>query len=319
MKFINNLKEFEILSPKSLFTKSFFLSKIKYWSRVLNRPNGWHYDLDIIWIIEKLNEYDIKPGDWILDAGAGQGLLQFILLAKGYNVISYDYSKRNILFRANKIFNIKNNVKDLDYSHKYMKRIKYSPNKKNSKSLINYFRRCGLKVFLKNIFIWLFNYCIYLSEIFFSNKKAYGKLIMYRGAFQDLSKLDIKVNAVVSLSAIEHCDKEEIKFCLDEMYKKLSKGPLIITTSIHDLKDDKYEDFFSSWTFGFDSLLNLFNIRVLKEDIEFARSEIKKNNLFWQRLDSYYFERKDSFFYKMKKNIIPYVPIGIVYFKDKEK
>ena len=69
MKFFQrSIVSFNILSPKFLFTFKKYLNEIRYWGRVLNRPNGWHYDLDIIWILNKLIEYKVKPGDWILDA-----------------------------------------------------------------------------------------------------------------------------------------------------------------------------------------------------------------------------------------------------------
>ena len=145
--FHKNVKSFDILNPKNLFFQLNNLRDIKYWSKVLNRPNGWHYDLDIIWILNKLIEYEVKPGDWILDAGAGQGLLQFILASKGYNVISYDYSDRDILFRDKNIFDITNEKKEIKFKHKYMSNIIYAPKNSNLTSIFSYIRKCGLKVF----------------------------------------------------------------------------------------------------------------------------------------------------------------------------
>ena len=130
-----------------------------------------------------------------------------------------------------------------------MSSIKYSPSNRNLNSILNYIKRCGFKLLIKNLFFWLFNSFIFVLEIILGNKKSYGKIIMKRGSFQELSKLDFKVKAVVSLSAIEHCDKEQITLCLDEMFGKISKGPLLITTSVHELEKDKYETYFDSWTF----------------------------------------------------------------------
>jgi hypothetical protein len=48
---------------------------------------GWHYVLDLIWI---LKEIDCPPGSLILDAGAGVGLLQYMLALKGYSVVGVD-------------------------------------------------------------------------------------------------------------------------------------------------------------------------------------------------------------------------------------
>ncbi|ABO18043.1 class I SAM-dependent methyltransferase [Prochlorococcus marinus] len=310
--FYKNQKSFDILSPRKLFSQINNLREIKYWSKVLNRPNGWHYDLDIIWILNKLIEYDIKPGGWILDAGAGQGLLQFILASRGYNVISYDYSDRDVLFRAKSIFQITNEKKEIEFKHKYMANIKYAPKNSNINSIFSYIKRCGLKVFLKNGFDWLVNFLIFCYEFISKRNKNYGSIVMRRGSFQDLSKFNFKVDAIVSLSAIEHCDKEQIKECLEQMFRKVSKGPMLITTSINSLTEDSYENYFCSWTFGKNSLLELFNVSVQEKEIDSVQTEIQKNNLFWNRLDSYYFQRKDSYFYKNKN--VPYVPIGIDYF-----
>ncbi|RKY40680.1 MAG: hypothetical protein DRP81_09100 [Candidatus Omnitrophota bacterium] len=42
---------------------------------------GWHYILDLAWIISHI---DIPPGCKILDAGAGGGILQYLLAIRGY-------------------------------------------------------------------------------------------------------------------------------------------------------------------------------------------------------------------------------------------
>ena len=47
---------------------------------VLNRPNGWHYDLDHIWILRSLESIDLPKGATILDAGAGMSCSSFWLL-----------------------------------------------------------------------------------------------------------------------------------------------------------------------------------------------------------------------------------------------
>lgn len=315
--FHKNIISFNILSPKSLFSFKNYLNEIRYWGRVLNRPNGWHYDLDIIWILNKLNEYKIKPGDWILDAGAGQGLLQFFLAAKGYNIISYDYSARKILYRAKNIFNISYKHDQTNYKHDYMSHIKYAPDNKNVFDLVIYLKNCGLKLFLKNIFRWFRGYFYFIYEIIFVNKSNYGKIIMFRGSFQEISKFNFNVQAIVSLSAIEHCNKEEIPSCLDELFTKLQNGPMLITTSVHSDREDKYEDYFQSWTFGIKSLLNFFNIKVDPKAINLAKDQINKNRILWKRLDSSYFERKQSYFKKIGKINVPYIPIGISYFKKK--
>ena len=57
------------------------LKELTYWLRVMNRPNGWHYDLDHIWILDELEKSGITKGSTIIDAGAGQGIMQYIVVS----------------------------------------------------------------------------------------------------------------------------------------------------------------------------------------------------------------------------------------------
>lgn len=49
---------------------------------------GWHYILDLSWILERLQ--DLPVPSRILDAGAGNGLLQYILASMEHTVVSVD-------------------------------------------------------------------------------------------------------------------------------------------------------------------------------------------------------------------------------------
>ena len=53
---------------------------------------GWHYLLDLSWILERLQALPIPSR--ILDAGAGNGLLQYILASMGHSVVSVDVFPR---------------------------------------------------------------------------------------------------------------------------------------------------------------------------------------------------------------------------------
>ena len=64
------------LLDASLLNDSDKLAEISHWLKVMNRPNGWHYDLDHIWILRELEAAGILPGSTILDAGAGEARLR---------------------------------------------------------------------------------------------------------------------------------------------------------------------------------------------------------------------------------------------------
>ena len=91
----------------------------------MNRPQGWHYDMDIIWLLNELDNAGIKQGATILDAGAGMGITQFILASRGYNILSLDFSPRSKPL-AEGIFDIKVlDQKKLDYQHDYIGFVDY--------------------------------------------------------------------------------------------------------------------------------------------------------------------------------------------------
>lgn len=60
------------------------------YSSKFGRALGWHYLLDLIWILKELS---CPPGSVILDAGSGSGLLQFMLALKGYYVVGCDIKR----------------------------------------------------------------------------------------------------------------------------------------------------------------------------------------------------------------------------------
>ena len=66
----------------------------KLWevSRATRVEPGWHYLLDLTWIVENLGPVN---GKQILDAGAGMGLMQWYLIESGAaEVISADRGSR---------------------------------------------------------------------------------------------------------------------------------------------------------------------------------------------------------------------------------
>ena len=63
------------------------------WQRILNLKPGWHYPMDLVWILDRLSE-SVPPPARILDLGAGSGPLQFLLAASGYDVVSVDLVAR---------------------------------------------------------------------------------------------------------------------------------------------------------------------------------------------------------------------------------
>ena len=82
------------LLDTNLLKKEELFKEITYWKDLLGIKIGWSYMLDFIWQLDRFNSLNLPKGSLILDAGAGNGLLQYILSARGYNVISVQSSWR---------------------------------------------------------------------------------------------------------------------------------------------------------------------------------------------------------------------------------
>ncbi len=90
----------EILSVSLLDQHRQQVETLKALARSLGIGIGWHYLLDWSWILAMLDDVE---GKRILDAGAGEGLLQWYLAGHGAQVISVDRTSRaelSLRFRA---------------------------------------------------------------------------------------------------------------------------------------------------------------------------------------------------------------------------
>lgn len=72
----------------------------------LNLIYGWHYILDVLWILKQIEEQQLPAGSTILDAGGGHSILQFCLAGLKYKVISVDFADRRPTIRMLKYFQI---------------------------------------------------------------------------------------------------------------------------------------------------------------------------------------------------------------------
>ena len=86
-------EKIELLSLDLFDTLSEEISIVEKFKKHFDASMGWHYYLDLAWIIKGIRA--LPKGALLLDAGAGSGLLQFILSELGYNIISADFIDRS--------------------------------------------------------------------------------------------------------------------------------------------------------------------------------------------------------------------------------
>lgn len=298
-----------------LFNNKNLLNKISYWLKVMNRPNGWHYDLDQIWVIEQLKENGIHPGSTILDAGAGQGVTQYLLSSMGYNIISLDFSSRIKPPRSNGIFNIEiKGDEEILYKHPYMNFIDYNINNNKLLRIITVLK--FFKYIPYKIVYLLQSYIYYIYERYFTNHENYGKITYIRAPFHDIPLLDSSIDAIISISAIEHADIDLFEKNILEMTRILkSNSPMLITTSATNETENKFLEKFSGWCFSQTFLKNKFKNATFLFDYNDTYKNLLNSKILKSRIDPYYYNDKESFCYKKNIINIPYLPMGIKIYK----
>jgi glycosyltransferase involved in cell wall biosynthesis len=254
---------------------------------------GWHYILDLIWIIKKVLLLPQKA--LILDAGAGNGLLQFILSDLGYTVISADFAPRTPPVMVKHNHRIIEVTTGHNYENEYIKHLEAEF---NTKSLDDEF-----KITNKDSFEALID------------GNPPGTICYYK---TDISKLEIlkdcKVDAVVSLSALEHNAHDVFRAAVKELCRvvKFDRN-LYVTVSATDRDHDLYHQPSKGWCYTAQSLGTLFDLNCPVQNFSEYQSVIDKlrDNIFMK-------SRLASFYYKSGNNGMPwgvwnpqYCPVGV--------
>ncbi len=253
----------------------------------LGRVLGWHYLLDMIWILKEL---DCPPGGTILDAGAGNGMMQFILALKGYKVISIDMNQRNIPGFAENIFKIKKIDSDADIKHQYLDYHHMNGVSSNNSD-------SGPEG-VENL-----------------NASNLPEIIYYHSNLNKLEKLENNtIDAVVSVSALEHNPPDELAPILMELKRVLKEdGTMYMTISA--AKESFFHEPSYSWVMDEADLKQYYQIN--KEYLSnFNRfDEVFADLCNSKRLSQWL----TAFYYRGAKNGMPwgkwdpqYQPVGIV-------
>jgi SAM-dependent methyltransferase len=294
---------------------------------------GWHYYLDLAWIIREISA--LPKGSLILDAGAGSGLLQFILSDLGYNVISVDYSDRSFsaryMERYGEILHFLNS-QEQTFDNPYIRHLKSVYHDLESRKLSGIGNM--LRLFMKqktqnkeidamttierNRFFPLGNT---ISSVLTGKAvERSGRIFLYKCDLKDMPLLpDDFVDAVVSVSALEHNDHVDFENCIDEIMRVTKHaGRIAVTVSA-----SQYEDWFhepsKGWCYDEASLKRLFR---LSEDV---RSNFHRKNEYFEELkieDNELHKRLSPFYYKSGDNGMPwgkwdpkYQPVGVLKLK----
>ncbi len=214
---------------------------LKALARSLRIGLGWHYLLDWAWMLSLLGEVG---GKRILDAGAGEGLLQWYLASRGAHVISVDRTSRvelSLRYRARYA------VSGLAQGHLaspgrvWRKNIQQSVG--FSAKLISTMRGAG---------------GVIQSVL---PKKSSGEVVIYNHDLASLPLIaDNSIDGVVAVSALEHNLPEGLPAVIDELLRVLKPGGLLLATLGASASRDWFHEPSQGWCYTEASLRRQFRL-----------------------------------------------------------
>ena len=198
----------EILSVELLDQHRPTVRALKRLAGSLGLEFGWHYLLDLTWIISLLGS---AKGKRILDAGAGTGVLQWYLAEQGAEVISVDrLSRANLPLRFRRRYNVRGlRSQDLLPSATILRQ--------------SFTERTKLQLKVKSQARDLAG----LTDL----RRTTGRVIIYNQELQRLNDLaDASIDAVVAVSALEHNLPEELPRVVIELQRVLKPDGVLLAT-----------------------------------------------------------------------------------------
>lgn len=287
----------ELLAVDLLDRHRPLVNSLKQLSRSLSLEFGWHYLLDLAWI---LNELGNVKGKRILDAGSGTGMIQWHLAQQGAEVISVDRAARDQLplrFRAR--FRVEGLRKsDLLPSLQVLRNNLFGPGTLKVKAA---------------------NQARDLMSIAYLRREP-GRVIIYNQDLKNLADIATgSVDAVVAVSALEHNEPADLEQVVPELLRVLKPGGRLAATLPAARDQDWYHTPSSGWCYSEASLRRLFSLPG-----EAPANYDRYNEYFEALRDNQ--ELRDglaSFYFHSGKNGMPwgvwdpqYLPVGVLRIKE---
>ncbi len=231
---------------------------------------GWHYLLDLTWIISRLGAVQ---GQRIMDAGAGTGILQWYLAGQGAAVLSIDRGSRaDLPLRFRRRYRVRGlrgaPTPDLNPWSATFQAGKFTTQARE------------------------------LAANLLSSPAA-GEVVIYNQDLADLVDLsDNSVDAVVAVSALEHNPPENLPSVVQELTRVLKPGGVLLATLGAAREQDWYHTPSAGWNYTAGSLRKIFDLPADTPD-NYARYDelfqaLKDCAELRERLARFYFKSGDN-------------------------
>ncbi|MEJ2596850.1 MAG: methyltransferase domain-containing protein [Anaerolineales bacterium] len=265
-------------------------------ARSLRLEFGWHYLLDITWILGELGPIQ---GKRIMDAGAGTGVLQWYLAQRGAEVISVDRLSRAALpLRFRTRFGV-TGLRDQDL---------LPPTQ-------------ALRAQWDNNPRWRARLGAQAREVLGMAhlRQASGRVIIYNQDLRNLSDIaDDSLDAVLALSALEHNQPQALEQVVGELMRVLKPGGSLIASLTAARDQDWWHEPSSGWCYTDASLRRLFHLPESTHSnyAQFDRllAELRDCAELRDNLARFYFNSADNGM-PLGKWDPQYIPVGVLKIK----
>jgi SAM-dependent methyltransferase len=234
-------QKIELIGVDILDRQRPLVEELKTLAKSLGIALGWHYLLDLSWIISQL---DVTPGTKVVDAGAGIGLMQWYLAGKGVEVISIDRASRlDLPLRLRANYKVKGMLNS-DLKPAFI-------------TLVDNFRNSSpftekAKGLLRDAY-WVLN-----SGIM---KKPAGSVTIYRHDLNSLDELaDASVGAVVAVSSLEHNPPDELPGVVNELMRVIKPGGALLASLGAAQNQDWFHEPSKGWCYTAQTLCTKFSL-----------------------------------------------------------
>lgn len=240
-------EKIEILPTRLLDENRVIVNDLKSLAHSLSLEFGWHYLLDLTWIIRNL---DTIQGKHIMDAGAGTGILQWYLADHGATVLSVDRGSRaDLPIRFRRRYNVLGlrtassaqspSQPDLLPTSTILARSLKNP-RKAAAAFKDLFTNTGAKS----------KHNRQSSQIFIYNQDL--------GNLADIA--DNTLDAIVAVSALEHNPPEKLPAVVAELMRVLKPGGVLLATLGAARDQDWFHTPSAGWCYTGKTLQNLFGL-----------------------------------------------------------
>jgi 2-polyprenyl-3-methyl-5-hydroxy-6-metoxy-1,4-benzoquinol methylase len=237
-------EKIEILSIELLDHNQDLVDCLKRLASSLHLEFGWHYLLDLTWIIKNLGPVMNKQ---IMDAGAGVGVIQWYLARQGANVISVDRQSRADL--------------DMNFRSRFRVRGLRETDLIPRGSLL--LKDLSRKINHPFIWRWSAKVMTIIRHLLQMIQKpgGLGNITIYN---QDLAEMvDIptdSLDAVVAVSALEHNTMQGLEQVIKEIMRVLKPGGRLLATLAASENQDWWHEPSHGWCLTEASLRQLFDM-----------------------------------------------------------